>query len=211
MAKPATQYSCQACGAVAARWLGRCTGCGAWNTLVEEATPRGAGRSAHARAADVRSVADIDLDHAARIPTGIGELDRVLGGGAVLGAVTLVGGDPGVGKSTLLMQALAGLARAGHRCLYVSGEESASQTAARARRLGAMTDELLVLAETDLDTVERALGEVKPTAVVVEVLDKTSLTLCFELAVRQWRRLDVSLSSKASLHQDVKLLQRARA
>jgi DNA repair protein RadA/Sms len=168
MAKPATQYSCQACGAVAARWLGRCTGCGAWNTLVEEATPRGAGRSAHARAADVRSVADIDLDHAARIPTGIGELDRVLGGGAVLGAVTLVGGDPGVGKSTLLMQALAGLARAGHRCLYVSGEESASQTAARARRLDAMTDELLVLAETDLDTVERALGEVKPTAVVVD-------------------------------------------
>jgi DNA repair protein RadA/Sms len=168
MAKPATQYSCQACGAVAARWLGRCTGCGAWNTLIEEAAPSRASRAAPARAADVRAVSDIDLDHAARIPTGIGELDRVLGGGAVLGAVTLVGGDPGVGKSTLLMQALAGLAHAGHRCLYVSGEESASQTAARARRLGAMADDLLVLAETDLDTVERALGEVKPMAVVVD-------------------------------------------
>jgi DNA repair protein RadA/Sms len=168
MAKAGTQYSCQGCGAIAARWLGRCPGCGAWNTLVEEAAPKGAGRAAPARAHDVRSVADIDLDDAARIPTGIGELDRVLGGGAVLGAVTLVGGDPGVGKSTLLMQALAGLARGGRRCLYVSGEESASQTAARARRLGATIEELLVLAETDLDTIERALGEVKPTAVVVD-------------------------------------------
>lgn len=168
MAKPTTQYSCQACGAISARWMGRCTACSAWNTLLEEAAPTKAGRAAPGRASDVRSVADIDLDHAARIPTGIGELDRVLGGGAVLGAVTLVGGDPGVGKSTLLMQALAGLAQAGHRCLYVSGEESAAQTAARGRRLGVTAHDLLVLAETDLDTIERALAEVKPTAVVVD-------------------------------------------
>src|SRR5580704_2817953 len=168
MAKAATQYSCQACGAVSARWLGRCSGCSAWNTLVEEVVLSKTARVAAARPSDVRAIADIDVDHAARVMTGIGEFDRVLGGGAVLGAVTLVGGDPGVGKSTLLMQALAGLARAGHRVLYVSGEESAAQTAGRAKRLGAMSDELLVLAESDLDTIENAIAEVKPVAVVVD-------------------------------------------
>src|SRR5580704_14320284 len=168
MAKAATQYSCQACGAVSARWLGRCSGCSAWNTLVEEVVLSKTARVAAARPSDVRAVSAIDADQAARVPTGIGELDRVLGGGAVLGGVTLVGGDPGVGKSTLLMQALAGLARAGHVCLYVSGEESAAQTAARARRLGAVVDGLSVLAESDLDAIERAIAEVRPAAVVVD-------------------------------------------
>src|ERR1700722_6341546 len=168
MPKPATQYSCQACGAISARWLGRCTGCSAWNTLVEEVVPTKTARVAAARASEVRAIADIDVDHAARISTGIGELDRVLGGGAVLGAVTLVGGAPGVGKSTLLMQALAGLARGGHRALYVSGEESAAQTAARAKRLGAVGDDLLVLAEGDLDVIEQAIQQVRPAAVVVD-------------------------------------------
>ncbi len=148
--------------------MGRCSACGAWNTIVEETAPPKVSRSGLARTSDVRPVLDIDLDDAARIQTGIAEFDRVLGGGAVLGAVTLVGGDPGVGKSTLLMQALAGIAQGGHRCLYVSGEESASQTAARAKRLGVKANELLVLAETDLDTLERALGEVRPTAVVID-------------------------------------------
>jgi DNA repair protein RadA/Sms len=119
-------------------------------------------------AARARRVSDVDADHAARLPTGIGELDRVLGGGAVLGGVTLVGGDPGVGKSTLLMQALAGLASQGHRSLYVSGEESAGQTAARARRLGAVHDELMVLAENDIDAIDAVVREVKPTAIVVD-------------------------------------------
>jgi DNA repair protein RadA/Sms len=168
MAKPSTQYSCQACGAFFARWLGRCTSCGAWNALVEEAVPSKPARALGAHPTEARPISEIDLDHAARILTGIGELDRVLGGGAVLGAVTLVGGDPGVGKSTLLMQALAGLARRGHRVLYVSGEESAAQTAGRAKRLGAMSDELLVLAESDLETIENAMAEVKPVAVVVD-------------------------------------------
>src|SRR5580692_10119888 len=161
MPKPATPYSCQACGAISARWLGRCTGCSAWNTLVEEVVPTKTARVAAARASEVRAIADIDVDHAARIMTGIGELDRVLGGGAVLGGVTLVGGDPGVGKSTLLMQALAGLAHRGHRSLYVSGEESAGQTAARARRLGTTHDELFVLAENDIDAIEAVIREVK--------------------------------------------------
>lgn len=172
MAKQSTQFTCQACGALFPKWVGRCTACAAWNTLVEEVVPGRDGRrggSSSARApADARPVSEIDADHAARIPTGIGELDRVLGGGAVLGGVTLVGGDPGVGKSTLLMQALAGLAAKGCRSLYVSGEESAGQTAARARRLGAMADQLLVLAENDLDAIERVIAEVKPAALVLD-------------------------------------------
>jgi DNA repair protein RadA/Sms len=168
MAKPSTKYSCQACGAPFARWLGRCTTCGAWSSLVEEVVPPKAARAASLDAQGARPVSAIDVDRAARILTGLGELDRVLGGGAVRGAVTLVGGDPGVGKSTLLMQALAGLARAGHRALYVSGEESAAQTAGRARRLGALSDDLLVLAESDLDAIEAAIGEVKPVAVVID-------------------------------------------
>lgn len=171
MAKPTTQYSCQACGSVFPKWVGRCTTCGAWNTLVEEVTQkRAGGASVPARASAALPVSEIAADQAARIPTGIGELDRVLGGGVVLGGVTLLGGDPGVGKSTLLLQALDGLAAKGCRSLYVSGEESAGQTAARARRLGTNSeaDALLVLAENDLDAIERVIAEVKPTALVLD-------------------------------------------
>ena len=123
------------------KWVGRCTTCSAWNTLVEEVTREESGRGRHgfgpggAGRSAALPVGEVDVDHAARLPTGIGELDRVLGGGAVLGGVTLLGGDPGVGKSTLLLQALACLAAKGCRSLYVSGEESAAQTAARARRV----------------------------------------------------------------------------
>jgi DNA repair protein RadA/Sms len=176
MAKSTTQFVCQACGALFPKWVGRCTSCAAWNTLVEEVVRKsaGAGGEARGRASLAIAVGDVDVDHAARLPTGIGELDRVLGGGAVLGGVTLLGGDPGVGKSTLLLQALACLARAGVRSLYVSGEESAAQTAARARRVARSTgevdaaDQLLVLAENDLDVVERVIGEVRPAALVVD-------------------------------------------
>ncbi|HEY2511752.1 MAG TPA: DNA repair protein RadA [Polyangiaceae bacterium] len=191
MAKSTTQYVCQACSAVFPKWVGRCTSCAAWNTLVEEVTRRGNGSSGaslgggagNGRAAGAVPVSAVDVDHAARLPTGIGELDRVLGGGAVLGGVTLLGGDPGVGKSTLLLQALAGLAARGCRSLYVSGEESAGQTAARARRIAALPDRskgasserddsfadaLLVLAENDLDAIERVVGEVKPVALVLD-------------------------------------------
>jgi DNA repair protein RadA/Sms len=167
MAKPVTQFACQACGAIFPKWVGRCTSCSAWNTLVEEtAQPRRA--SAPASGSRAQKIGEVDADQAARIRTGIGELDRVLGGGAVLGGVTLVGGDPGVGKSTLLMQAIAGLASQGHRGLYVSGEESAGQTAARARRLGAVHDDLLVLAENDIDAIEAVIKDTKPTAIVVD-------------------------------------------
>jgi DNA repair protein RadA/Sms len=173
MAKAMSQFVCQACGAMFPKWVGRCTTCGAWNTLVEEVSQKkSAGGSPAARASAAVPIGEVDVDHAARLPTGIGELDRVLGGGAVLGGVTLLGGDPGVGKSTLLLQALAGLATRGCRALYVSGEESAGQTAARAKRVaresGYNADSLLVLAENDLDAIERVVGECKPTALVLD-------------------------------------------
>ncbi len=144
--------------------------CNAWNTIVEEAKPKSGAsqKGAIVRASAALPVSEVPVDHAARIKTGIGELDRVLGGGAVLGSVTLLGGDPGVGKSTLLMQALSGLAESGLRTLYVSGEESAAQTAARARRLGATSPELLVLAENDLDAIMEAITSVRPAAIVID-------------------------------------------
>ncbi|HKQ69278.1 MAG TPA: DNA repair protein RadA [Polyangiaceae bacterium] len=169
MAKTSTQFVCQACGATSVKWLGKCLGCGGWNTFVEERVPA-ASPSSRAFLANAGPVllGDIAADASARIATGIGELDRVLGGGAVLGAVVLVGGDPGVGKSTLLLQALSGLALRGVTALYVSGEESAGQTAQRARRLGVGPKNLMVLAEGDLAEVERAVREVRPKALVVD-------------------------------------------
>jgi DNA repair protein RadA/Sms len=169
MAKSTTQYVCQACGATSVKWLGRCVSCAGWNTLAEERTP---GTSSRARAAapgdgPVR-LADVSADSCARVSTGIAELDRVLGGGAVLGSVVLIGGDPGVGKSTLLLQALAGLARNGVAGLYVSGEESAGQTAQRAKRLGIEAPDLHVLADGELAAIERAVRDTRPRALVID-------------------------------------------
>lgn len=166
MAKLQTRYVCQACGASFAKWIGRCSECEAWNTVSEEVVrdkPRGAPPAARAV-----PLSEVSADDFARVPTGIGEFDRILGGGVVLGGVTLVGGDPGIGKSTLLLQALAGLASRKLKCLYVSGEESAAQTAARARRLGAHDDGLLVLADTQLESIEAAIDEHHPRALVVD-------------------------------------------
>src|SRR4051794_7336022 len=132
MAKSSTQFTCQACGATAPRWLGRCSSCGGWNTLVEEVV-RDSKKPARSRGLSESgkpvSIHEVPEDAAARLPTGIAELDRVLGGGAVLGSVVLVGGDPGVGKSTLLLQALSGIARKNAKALYASGEESIAQVA----------------------------------------------------------------------------------
>ena len=170
MARSETHFSCQACGAITPRWVGRCTQCGAWNTIVEETTRKKAGSRSGAPVVQSKPepISAIDADHAARVPTGMSELDRVLGGGVVLGGVTLVGGDPGVGKSTLLLQALAALSTKGCRALYISGEESAGQTAARARRVGVSSDDLLILAENDLEAIERAIEETKPAVLVVD-------------------------------------------
>jgi DNA repair protein RadA/Sms len=184
MAKGSTQYVCQGCGATSPRWLGRCPSCGGWNTLVEELVKkgaRGASRSAlgggpgegPARGTPV-PIESIAEDAAARMPTGIAELDRVLGGGVVLGSVALVGGDPGVGKSTLLLQALAGIARRGPATLYASGEESIAQVALRARRLGLafgdvpLGDRLQIVGVSDVAEVEQAAQIAKPTAIVID-------------------------------------------
>src|SRR4051795_5611574 len=130
MARASTIFTCSTCGATAAKWHGRCPSCGDWNTLVEEAAPApGAGRGAPTAAGPARPAPrrGARAEEAARLRTGIGELDRVLGGGIVPGSVVLLGGSPGIGKSTLTAMALGTLARAGRRVLYVSGEESAAQ------------------------------------------------------------------------------------
>ena len=143
MAKEKTTYCCSACGYETPRWMGKCPGCNAWNTLEEQA-PKAAALSAAAKpikqrpgtGAKALRLDEISEENAARRTTGIGEFDRVLGGGVVEGALMLVGGDPGIGKSTLLLQASENLAASGARVLYISGEESARQIKMRAKRLG---------------------------------------------------------------------------
>jgi DNA repair protein RadA/Sms len=154
MAKDKTSYACAQCGQQSSRWLGKCPGCGEWNTMAEAAPRPGAAKrpAAALRARPVR-MTEIDLTRAPHEPIGIDELDRVLGGGLVEGGVILVGGEPGVGKSTLLLQAAEMVARGGRAALYVSGEESARQVRMRAKRIGASSEQLYMLSETDIDEV----------------------------------------------------------
>jgi DNA repair protein RadA/Sms len=169
MAKARAIYACNDCGAQSPKWVGQCPGCGAWNTLVEAvvAAPVRTLRGASASAATVRDLEAIAPEKVTRLATGITELDRVLGGGLVAGSVVLIGGDPGIGKSTLLIQALATLgARA--RVLYVSGEESADQIALRAQRLGLATDRVRVLTETNVEAVIAAGRHEQPQVVVID-------------------------------------------
>src|SRR5438552_4153804 len=151
MAKAAVvQHACTECGYTSGRWLGRCPGCGEFGTLVAETAPlhRGA-QPAQAQRPLLRLV-DVDAEEADRIPTGVPELDRVLGGGLVPASLVLVGGEPGVGKSTLLLSALGAVARDGRRALLVTGEESAAQVKLRAERLGGC-EGVELLAETELE------------------------------------------------------------
>src|SRR3954454_10234295 len=180
MARPVTIHVCSACGHSSARWHGRCPGCDAWNTLVEQRAPAPAqagavrGRRGAAGAATAGRpvrLADVSSAAAPRLQTAIGELDRVLGGGLVPGSLVLLGGSPGIGKSTLTNMAMGNLAAAGRRTLYVSGEESAAQIRLRAERLIAATTGALdvpVLAETDLDTILATLRAERPEVVVID-------------------------------------------
>jgi DNA repair protein RadA/Sms len=165
-------FSCSACGAQTPKWHGQCPSCGEWNALVEERAPTGgrAPRAARAGGPAPRPVPlrEVSVERAPRLQTGIGELDRVLGGGLVPGSVVLLGGSPGIGKSTLTNMALGHLAAAGQPTLYVSGEESAAQIRLRAERLGAAALDVPVLAETDLDAVLATLEAERPAACVVD-------------------------------------------
>jgi DNA repair protein RadA/Sms len=172
MTKTKTIYVCQSCGFQSPKWLGKCPNCGEWNSLTEEqialepATRREpAGPST---GESPRPITDISVDGKERLECGIGEFDRVLGGGIVLGSVILIGGDPGIGKSTLVLQVLDGLARHGSRVLYVSGEESAKQTKMRAERLGVEAADLFVLCETALDQILESIRQTGPGAVAID-------------------------------------------
>jgi DNA repair protein RadA/Sms len=188
MARNATFYSCSQCGCQSPQWHGQCPGCEEWNTLLEERAPRASasGRSAgrrvgaHGRGIGARDgggpavrllprpLRDVGAAPLVRMSTGIGELDRVLGGGLVPGSLVLLGGSPGIGKSTLTNMVLGHLQQAGHRTLYVSGEESAEQVRLRAERLAPGALKVPILAETDLDTVLETLAAEAPQACVID-------------------------------------------
>ena len=172
MAKDKTIYSCSECGGSTPKWQGKCPACGAWNTLVETVAETPATQrhrfAALAPTSAVAVLADIEATEVARTPTGIAELDRVLGGGIVEGGVVLIGGDPGIGKSTLLLQAVDGLQRAGVPALYVTGEESGAQVALRSRRLGLDNSQVQVLAEIQLEKILSTLAAHKPAVAVID-------------------------------------------
>ena len=171
MAKISKAYVCQACGAVTARWSGKCASCGEWNSIIEEQTPSGspaliANKGGKGRLATFETLASGAID-APRLPTGLAELDRVLGGGLVAGSAVLVGGDPGIGKSTLLLQAAAKLAESGARVVYLSGEEAPAQVRMRATRLGLAHAPVALGTETNLANIVATLGSTVPPVLVI--------------------------------------------
>ncbi|ANJ72571.1 DNA repair protein RadA [Ralstonia insidiosa] len=171
MAKSKTVYTCTECGGTAPKWAGQCPHCQQWNTLVETVAQPASGAGARfqslASSATVRKLSEIDAEDVPRFSSGIDEFDRVLGGGLVGGGVVLIGGDPGIGKSTLLLQALSNLS-ATRRVLYVSGEESGSQIALRAHRLGIESQNLALLAEIQLERIQATIETEKPEVVVID-------------------------------------------
>ncbi|MBW3627240.1 MAG: DNA repair protein RadA [Actinobacteria bacterium] len=170
MAKAKLLHRCADCGGSSPTWLGRCPGCGAWNTLVEEVSeelPRPWGTPGGARPAPAVPIGEVDLDQWRARPTGIGELDRVLGGGLVPGSVTLLGGEPGIGKSSLLLQAL-GATAAGTRSLLITAEESPQQVRLRAERLGALAPGLHLVADPAVPSIVAHMVELRPEIVVVD-------------------------------------------
>ena len=172
MAKAKTNYTCTECGGVQSKWAGQCTSCQQWNTLVETVVEEAGNRFSNkyqglAQTAPVLNLAEIEAEDVPRFGTGIEEFDRVLGGGLVPGGVVLIGGDPGIGKSTLLLQALANLARI-KKVLYVSGEESGAQIALRAKRLQVDARDVSLQAEIQLEKILNTLAQHQPQVVVID-------------------------------------------
>lgn len=168
MAKQKTIYACTECGGQTLKWQGQCPHCQAWNSLIETIAEKSVSRFSPVSETDqVQNLSDIEAREEPRYPTGLEELDRVLGGGLVHGGVVLLGGDPGIGKSTLLLQALSHMSMQ-HSVLYVSGEESAQQVALRARRLALDVQAVHLLAEIQLEKIQSVLAEHKPTVAVID-------------------------------------------
>lgn len=170
MAKPKSVYSCTGCGGQVLKWQGQCPHCQQWNTLVEtvaETAPTSNRFSLIAETGRLQRLSEVEAREEARVPSGIPEFDRVLGGGLIAGAVVLIGGDPGIGKSTLLLQSLAEIG-AGRRVLYVSGEESPQQIALRARRLGLDARHVHVLAEINLEKIQSVITGDRPEVAVID-------------------------------------------
>ena len=172
MAKEKTHYVCQACGGSSSKWLGKCPDCGAWNSIIESTVTEAAGTGKNrfqslAAPQPVANLSDIEAKDFARLPTTLDELDRVLGGGLVDGGVVLIGGDPGIGKSTLLLQALHTISLH-NPTLYVSGEESGAQIAMRARRLGLDQTQVRVLAEISLERIVATVQAERPRVCVID-------------------------------------------
>ena len=201
MAKPKTRYVCQACGSVTARWQGQCTDCAEWNTLVQEAAEVSSIFAAkHNLQGGGRQIQLVSLDHPVALPeriaTGIAEFDRAIGGGIVPGSAMLVGGDPGIGKSTLLLQVCADLASKGRNVIYVSGEESAEQVRRRADRLSTPLERLLFLGETNVDAVLKQLEDVRPVLAIID-----SIQTLYTDDNRQWEAASAPTSSPGTAAQ----------
>lgn len=170
LSKVKIHYVCQECGADSPKWLGRCPGCEAWNSMVEETLSKSEGKNRHSisSGAKPRPITEVDNFAVPRLATGIGEFDRVLGGGIVPGALILIGGDPGIGKSTMLLQVACSVSQTYGSVLYVSGEESAAQTKMRAERLNKLSDKLLIMTETNLDEIAVSANHLKPALMIID-------------------------------------------
>ncbi len=169
--KAASVFFCTECGNETSKWMGQCPACKSWNTLVEEPiSSTGGGRVKKSSGNDRKAyhLSEISMDESVRQSTGIAEMDRVLGGGIVHGSLTLLGGDPGIGKSTLLLQMCENISRAGKKVLYISGEESLQQIKLRAQRLGSFGDELLLMCENDLTDIEAVIRRENPEIVIID-------------------------------------------
>jgi DNA repair protein RadA/Sms len=174
MAKGRITFMCERCGTESAQWQGRCPACSEWNTMVEFIVPASPAGRRIASATEPVAAATLDLSRELRLSTGLGELDRVLGGGFVAGSLVLLAGDPGIGKSTLVLQAANSFSAAHGPCLYASGEESIAQVGMRSRRLQAAGERLLLLAETDVDAIAQHVRKMMPALVFVDSVQAMS-------------------------------------